>query len=146
MNSLEQKIHCLWFRGWLICKEYVWVTSLCRKVGIYMYHYTCRHSAKWQFSTSQTFLKLSCMSQLHPWNWKWAQIGLKGLERQRESTELWTWPLNYLNPASEILVGNFIWWNLQCAGEHQVDLWSQRWLCGLNVVSSQLNPDSSKAT
>lgn len=52
--------------------------------------------------------------------------------------------LNYLNPASEILVGNFIWWNLQCAGESQVDLWSQGRLCGLTVVSSQLKPDSSE--
>lgn len=53
--------------------------------------------------------------------------------------------LSYLNPASEILVGNFIWWNLQRAGESQVDLWSQGRLCGLNVVSSQLKPGSSEA-
>lgn len=92
MNFFAQKSHCLWFTR-LADMQRICVTSLCRKIEIYIYHYTCRHSAEWQFSTSQTFLKLSCMSQLDPWNWKWAQIGLEGLELQRASTEWWTWPL-----------------------------------------------------
>lgn len=89
----KKKCHCLWLRGWLICKEYVWVTSLCRKMEIHIYHSTCRRSAEWQFSTSQASPKLSCLSQLDPWNWKGAQIGLEGLELQRAATEWWTWPL-----------------------------------------------------
>lgn len=48
--------------------------------------------------------------------------------------------LNYLNPTSEILVGNLSWWNLQRAGKSQVDLWLQRGLCGF---CCELKPDSS---